>query len=136
MRHRYDEFRARGTDVLVLTFEPLERAERYLAADDVAFPVLSDPERRVYRAYGLEQGALWRWLLPPVWLGYARLLGEGRRLQRPRADPLQLGGDFVVDPSGRLALAHPAADPADRPTVADLLAVVRRGSLVGTHARE
>ena len=136
MRHRYDDFRARGAEVLVLTFEPPQRTARYLEAHALAFPLLADPERRAYRAYGLEHGTLWRWLSPTVWTGYARLMGEGHRLQRPHADPLQVGGDFVVDPNGKLALAHPAADPADRPLVADLLAAVGSGSGVGARTSE
>ena len=124
MRQRYDEVRARGGEVLAIGFDRLERAERYLAEQELPFPLLVDPERRVYRAYGLEKGAWWRFLLPKVALGYWRMMESGAQVQRPEEDPLQLGGDFVVDPDGRLALVHPAKDPTDRPSVAALLAMI------------
>ena len=124
MRQRYDEVRARGGEVLAIGFDTLERAERYLGEQELPFPLLVDPEPRVYRAYGLEKGAWWRFLLPKVALGYWHMMESGAQVQRPEEDPLQLGGDFVVDPEGRLALVHPSKDPTDRPSVATLLAAI------------
>ncbi len=124
MRQRYAEVRARGGEVLAISFDAAERAERYAREQELPFPLLVDRERRVYRAYGMERGAWWRFLLPRVALGYWRMMESGRQAQRPAADPLQLGGDFVVDPDGRLVLAHPAQDPTDRPPVEELLAAV------------
>lgn len=122
---RYDpDLRAAGGEVLVICFDTLERAERYAREQDLPFPLLVDPERRVYRAYGLEQGSLWRFLTPKVVLGALRMLESGRQLQRPHEDPLQLGGDFVVDPTGLLVLVHPCRDPTDRPPPAALMAAV------------
>ena len=126
MRRRHEALRAAGAAVLAICFDPLERAERYAGEHELTFPLLVDRERRVYRAYGLERGALWRFLLPQVTLGYLRLMQAGRQVRRPQEDPLQLGGDFVVDPQGLLVLAHPSKDPTDRPSAADLLAVVGR----------
>jgi len=131
LRRRHDDFRELGAQLLAICFDAPERAERYVREQELDLPLLVDRERRVYRAYGLEQGAFWRFLLPPVALGYLRLLSAGRRPQRPEEDPLQLGGDFVVDPTGRLALVHPSKDPLDRPTVAELLAAVEQAASAG-----
>jgi hypothetical protein len=124
LRRHYPELRAAGGEVLTVCFDTLERAERYAHEQDLPFPLLVDPERRVYRAYGLEQGPLWRFLLPKVVVGTVQMMKGGRQLQRPHEDPLQLGGDFVVDPTGLLALAHPCQDPTDRPPPAALVAAV------------
>jgi hypothetical protein len=56
---------------------------------------------------------------------YGRLLRQGRRLERPSGDTLQLGGDFVVDRDGRLAYAYRSRGPDDRPSVDDLVDAVR-----------
>jgi hypothetical protein len=128
LRRHYDHLRAAGAEVLALCFDPPERAERFAREQALPFPLLVDIERSVYRAYGLERGAVWRFLLPRVSLGYLPLMLAGRRPQRPQADPLQLGGDFVVDPAGLLALVHPSQDPTDRPTVAELLAAAGAGA--------
>ncbi len=126
MRHHYPAFRALGAEVLAICFDPPERAARYAREQVLPFPLLVDRARQVYRAYGLEREAWWRFLQPALWLSSLRLLAAGRRARRPEADPFQLGGDFVVDPAGRLALAHPARHPLDRPTVYALLAACGR----------
>jgi hypothetical protein len=129
LRRRYADLRAAGGEVLVICFDTLARAERYAREQDLPFPLLVDPERRVYRAYGLEQGPLWRFLMPKVVLGALRMIEGGRQLQRPHEDPLQLGGDFVVDPTGLLALVHPCRDPTDRPPPTALVAAVGEAAL-------
>jgi hypothetical protein len=55
---------------------------------------------------------------------YGRLLRAGRRPRLPSEDTLQLGGDFIVDPEGRVAYAYRSAGPDDRPSVDDLLAAL------------
>jgi hypothetical protein len=126
LRRYYADLRAAGGEVLLVCFDTPERATQYAREQDLPFPLLVDAERRVYRAYGLEQGSPWRFLLPKVVLGTLRLMEGGRQLQRPHEDPLQLGGDFVVDPAGLLALAHACQDPTDRPAPAALAAIVGR----------
>jgi peroxiredoxin len=131
LRRRQDQLQARGGHIFTVCFDAPERAERYAREQQTDVPLLVDHERRVYRAYGLEEGSFWRFLLPPVLLGTLRLVSAGGKVQRPEEDPLQLGGDFVVDPAGRLALAHPSKDPTDRPTVDELLAAVERATSAG-----
>lgn len=127
MRRQYPELHAAGGEVLVICFDALERAERYAREQELPFPLLADPERRVYRAYRLEQGSVWRFLMPRVVLGTLRMLESGRQLQWPHEDLLQLGGDFVVDPNGLLAVVHPCQDPTDRPPAATLMTAVLSG---------
>jgi hypothetical protein len=56
--------------------------------------------------------------------GLGRRLRAGRRPRLPPADTLQLGGDFVVNPEGRVACAYRSAGPDDRPSVDDLVTAV------------
>ena len=132
MRRRYAELQARQAEVLAIAFDPLERAEAYVRRHQLPFPLLVDRERRVYRAYGLERAAWWDVLQPRVWVRYGRLLLAGRRQEAPPGeDPLQLGGDFIVDPQGHLAFVHPCRDPTDRPAVDTLLAALQRPPAAG-----
>ncbi|MBX7233151.1 MAG: hypothetical protein K1X65_02130 [Caldilineales bacterium] len=50
----------------------------------------------------------------------------GQKLRRIQGDPHQLGGDFVLDATGVLRLAHTSKDPLDRPAVETLLAVLEQ----------
>jgi peroxiredoxin len=110
--------------VYAVSFEQPGRLRAYIRANQIALPVLSDPQRRVYRAYGLARGPLWRIYGPRVLWGYATRILRGAR-PHVRGDTLQQGGDFVIDPSGRLCLAHVGQDSFDRPSVEELLRVVR-----------
>ncbi|MDQ4049819.1 MAG: AhpC/TSA family protein, partial [Actinomycetota bacterium] len=49
--------------------------------------------------------------------------------ERTDGDLLQLGGDAVLDAHGRLAWIHRSAGPEDRPTVEELVTVVRRAAM-------
>jgi hypothetical protein len=129
LRRFYPEIRAAGGEVLLVCFDTAERAERYAREQELVFPLLVDPERRVYRAYGQEPGSIWRFLMPKVVVGTVQMMQGGRQLQRPHEDPLQLGGDFVIDPTGLLALVHPCQDPTDRPPAATLVAAVSRATV-------
>lgn len=88
------------------------------------FEVLLDPERIVYRAYQLESSRLRSWT-PRTVLMYVKLLLAGRKRLPKEGDASQLGGDFIIDAHGVLQLVHRSFDPADRPSVDNLLKVIR-----------
>ena len=123
MRDRLDEF-APNTDVVLVTFTDAERLDEYRARNDLPFPVLIDPGRDAYRAFGLGRTSVARaWGVRSA-LAYLRLFvhGRWRDLRRPAEDTLQLGGDFVVGPDGSLVYGFWSAGPDDRPPVDELIA--------------
>ena len=112
-----------NTEVLLVSFEELPRVRWYLEGADFGFPVLADPERAVYHAYGLGRASLVRtWASPKTVLFYGRAILRGERPPKPVADTRQLGGDFLIDASGRVRFAHTSVEPADRPSIERLLA--------------
>ena len=85
------------------------------------WPLLSDESRSLYRAYGMGR-ARWRHLLgPSAILAYAREAARGRIPRWPAADPVQQGGDVLIDPAGIVRLVHAGAGPGHRPPVELLL---------------
>ncbi len=131
MSERLEEFGG-TTEVAVVTFTDPDNLDDYAALHGLTVPVLSDPTREAYRAYGLGRGSVarvWGWKAARRYIEIFRSDGlEG--LRRPNEDTLQLGGDFVVDPCGNLSYGFWGGGPTDRPTVEDLLAAVAatRGS--------
>ena len=128
MRDRLDEFDP-TTSVAVVTFTSPDHLDGYLARNDLPFPVLIDPDRAAYRAYGLGRASIRRaWGLRPA-RAYLRLLRRGgwRDLRRPTEDTRQLGGDFVLGPDGTLVYGFWSAGPDDRPPVDELIAATRTG---------
>lgn len=123
-----DELAAVGCSVLVVAQAKPEVLSLYLARRTWHVPVVSDPERTAYRAFGLERTGWLTFLRPRVLWGYFRGLLRGYGVKKPYAgeDVLQLGGDFVLDKLGRVVLAYPSANPTDRPTLAALLEAVQR----------
>jgi len=114
-----------GVHIVVVSFaQPgslAAYAERFGLADAV---LLSDPDRTAYAAFGFDRGSRARvWLDPRVWRRYAGLLRQGRRLERPEEDTLQLGGDVLVR-EGRVRWVHRSAGPEDRPSLAELRAAI------------
>ncbi len=119
-----DEFASLNTEVLVISFGAERWARAWLRETGAPFPLLLDPDRRVYRSYGLDRSALRTWTPRVVWY-YVRQLAAGGQLRPVQGDPHQLGGDFIVDIGGIVRLAYPSRDPLDCPPVARVLEALR-----------
>jgi len=125
LRRRQRDFDRLGAAVLVVSFEAPRQAARMARTLGLPYPVLSDPERRAYRAFGLrrgERGRVWGWRTAGA---YLRGLARGTLPRRPHGDTGQLGGDFVIDREGAIVFAFRGETPADRPSVDALLDAVR-----------
>ena len=85
---------------------------------------LADPDRKAYRAYGLERASIWQTFLSRrVWQSNRRLKKErGWNADLPPAgqDAMQLAGTFVISTDGRIRLPYYYDNIADHPPV-DLL---------------
>ncbi len=114
-----------GAEVVVVSFVRPDRLAQYLRVHPWPFTVLADPDRSAYRAFGLGRASWLRLLRPRVMARYLQLVWSGWKPEAAQEDVHQLGGDFVLDGSGRLVYSYRSADPADRPPVAELLAAVR-----------
>lgn len=115
-------------DVLLVSFEPLSRVRGYSSDEGFGWPVLADESGAAYSDYGLERASFLRaWFSPRTVRFYLASALRGKRIRRPVSDTSQLGGDFLVDPAGRIVFAFRSAEPADRPAVEAILAARRRG---------
>ncbi|QKW22891.1 AhpC/TSA family protein [Kitasatospora sp. NA04385] len=125
---RHPELRAAGVRETAVFHSPAAELRPY--ADGLPFPLLADPEQRLYRAYGVERGA--RALLDPrVWpsvvRGLARsvpLVLRGRErppAARPLGGRLGLPADFLLTTDGRIAAAHYGTHAADHWSVDQVL---------------
>jgi hypothetical protein len=125
LRDRKSDLDTRGIRVVLVAFTPPEKARWWIAANPSPFPLVFDTERTAYAALGLGR-TWWRSFHPRAFPTYLRLMASGMRLRKPVSDPFQLGGDFLIAPDGRLLLAHPSTDPADRPSVDTILQATRK----------
>ncbi|MGH2632630.1 MAG: SelL-related redox protein [Tepidiformaceae bacterium] len=124
---RYRELLAAlDTEVLVVSFESMERIGWYLTDADSPWPVVSDPRRRIYHAYGLGRaGVASDWFSPRTATGLVSRVFQGSG-ERFHADAHQTGGDFLIDADGILRYAYRCRGSIDRPPVDELLLELRR----------
>ena len=123
--HHQDELKRLNAMVLVVSFgSSTEAARAWLKETCPSFTMLLDPERKVYRAYGLKSSWIRTWN-PIAARDYVKLLFSGQRVRGIEADPHQLGGDFIVDSRGFLRLAYRSRVASDFPPVSHLLAILR-----------
>jgi hypothetical protein len=95
----------------------------YQRSHPFPFPMFCDPERAVYRRFGLARASLASFFRPSVLAGYWRLVRRGwkpRRHQRGE-DPFQLGGDFILAENQEVIFAYSSKEATDRPALRTLL---------------
>jgi hypothetical protein len=125
---RLDDIRAAGGELAAVTLTRPEHVAGWLRLVPKPYPVFSDPSMRSYVAFGLGRVPLTTLLRPGVLAHYLALWWRGQSWRRPYPgdDLLQLGGDFVIGPDGRLAFAFRGEDPGKRPAAEVIVDAVRR----------
>ncbi|MBI3164710.1 MAG: AhpC/TSA family protein [Anaerolineales bacterium] len=126
MCDQQNEFSKLNTRVFVISFGTLPAVQEWLKETCGNFTVLLDRERTIYNTYGLERSKLRSKSPRTLWLYFTRWL-QGQKFHDSHGDDTsQLGGDFIIDRNGKLRFIYPSHDPADRPSVEKLLAVLKQ----------
>ncbi|MCX7839685.1 MAG: AhpC/TSA family protein [Anaerolineae bacterium] len=117
------EIERAGLTIVVVTQGDPEAARAFCAQRAPEILCLADPERKAYRAYGLERGDWWQVLLSPkVVLGTLRAWRRGHRAEPPPRgqDVMQMSGVFIIGRDGKIRLPYYYDTIADHPPT-DLL---------------
>jgi hypothetical protein len=104
----YEEIRSFGGEVLVISFGAPALVRLHVEATRPPFPIIADPSRDCYRAFGLERMP-WARMLRLGFIGRClKLVGRGwlPQMRYKGDDAFQLGGDFILDADRRLVLGH------------------------------
>jgi hypothetical protein len=126
LRDQDKEFTRRNVKIAIVTFENDFFARSYVAETGLAWPLLVDVNREIYRGYGMLTASFWDVWGPKTWWAYARALSGGQKPVRSEGDIFQRAGDVLIDPAGIVRLHHVGSGPADRPSVASILARIDR----------
>ncbi len=124
---RYDEVEAIGAGAIGLSVGADFQAAWLIEHYGIPFPLLVDPERKVYDAIELRR-KLSVVLNPRGWVKYASAISRGNRQGRI-IDPLQLPGLALLDETARPITVHRGKALGDYPALDSVL-----GELAG-HAR-
>jgi hypothetical protein len=125
LRERRAELDAFGVQVFAVTFESTKRVRQFRERETLHVPILRDPSRAAYRAYGIER--------KPVQSLGSRVTGwyylrQALRFRLPRVVPsdfFQLGGDVLISASGDICWVYASREPADRPSIDRILREAR-----------
>lgn len=111
---QYEGLRKLGLDVVAVFAATPEAVRRFVTAKARPFPVIADPDSRLYAAYGVERRSLWGKLkgiltrVPTVLKGL-RIVGLAG-LNTGNLMP----ADFLIDEHGRIAETWYGRDAGDR----------------------
>ena len=128
VRSRGKDLEAANAVLVVIAAEPMEALAKVAAEEKWSGPVLADPGRGVYLAYGLTRLLWYRVFTPKAALLYLGFILRGRFPGKPGQDALQQGGDFVVDGQGTLRFVSATQRSHDRPPVDQIIGAIRKAS--------
>ena len=133
LQNEYADYIKLGASVVVIGQGDPERSKDYSEKHDIPCPVLCDPTYQVYEAYDLLEGKPSQ-IIYDAPDEYLRIDYEtGAQLQQSRQgteaalvdSPWQLPGEFVVDQSGIIRLAHRYQHCEDWPNPSILIPAIK-----------
>ncbi len=117
------QFEENGFQVVLVGLGTPERAEAFKQQFFLSFPLICDPEKKLYQIYGLGRASVADMASPTFLLKGLKTLSRGHIPGMPRDDVMQMPGVFLIDTSGNIRYAHYSKDPSDNPSIETLLAL-------------
>ena len=117
------QFEDNDLQIILVGLGTPDRAESFKKQFSLSFPIICDPEKKLYKTFGLGRGSVASMASPALLLKGLKTLSRGHTLGMPRDDVLQMPGVFLIDTSGNIRYAHYSKDPSDNPSIGTLLAL-------------
>lgn len=127
MEHQ-DTIKSLNTKIVVISFGSPLRVRKYLAECGCPFDVLCDEKRELYKCLGLKTSVSRGWKIEELARPAEKLALHQKmqtRFEKEPDDPVQMGGDFILDKNGCFKLVHTMKTSTDRPTVAKIVATLK-----------
>lgn len=118
-----DDIRSAGGDALAIGNGTVKDLSEFLAEDQPALPVLTDPSKESYRALGFKRG-LGSVLGPKVFTRGLSARRRGHKQSRTKGDPLQQGGVLIMAPGDRELYCYRSTRAGDHPPMDEVLAAL------------
>lgn len=113
LSQRAPAWQAQGLDLVAVFQSPRESILEHAGAEPRPFAILPDPQRGLYRAYGVE-GSWGGFLKAGLQVGkLAAALKEGFLPGRLEGEVNMVPADFLIDEEGRIAVAYYGRDISD-----------------------
>ncbi len=115
MRQYKDQFDTVGAQVLLVGMGTVAQTAAFVEQLAVPFPMASDPQRSIYKAFGLQRLSPMGFLSPTLAFKGLAAISKGHAMGVPQGDIRQLAGVFIIDRRGVIVFHHEAKDPSDHP---------------------
>lgn len=115
MRLKKQDFDQAGAQVMLVGMGTPEESSAFEMKFDIPFPLISDPKRQLYRAFGLKKVSTLELLSPSVAFKGILAMTKGHTIGIPIGDVRQLPGVFIINTDGRVVYSYFARDPSDHP---------------------
>jgi len=115
LRRKEEQFQKLGARIVLVGLGTVEATAAFKAQFNVPFPMIADPEKRLFKAFQLKQATPKALLSVGMAMKGLAALAKGYGIGIPKSDVRQLPGVFIIDTDGRIRFSHFAKDPADHP---------------------
>ena len=124
LRREKKSFDRLGADVVLVGLGSIEQTAAFKERFDVPFPMIADPEKRLFEAFRLKQASAVALLSAKMVFRGVTAMAKGHGIGVPQGDVRQLPGVFIIGTDGRILFSHHASGPADHPLPDVLLDVL------------
>jgi peroxiredoxin len=124
LRRNLPQFEQAGGRLVLVGMGTPEESMAFARRMEVSCPVISDPDRQLYRSFGLKMASALELLSPSIAVKAISAIAQGHTIGKPIGDIRQLPGGFIIDTGGRIVYSHIAKDPADHPETETILAAL------------
>jgi len=124
LRREKDAFDRMGAEVVLVGLGSVEQTATFKERFDVPFPMIADPEKRLFEAFRLKRAATGALLSAKMVFRGVTAMAKGHGMGVPQGDVRQLPGVFIIGTDGRILFSHHASGPADHPSPDVLLDVL------------
>ena len=121
MRREQNGLKKAGIDVVLVSSGSPAQAEVFRHDYEVPFPIVCDPDRVLYKEYGLRDMDPRDYRSPRMLVQVVKVLAQGYGYKSGQGSSSQLGGVFIIDTGGKARFAHIAANAADHPSPQEII---------------
>lgn len=125
MRDRLPQFDQAGGRLVLVGMGTPEESAAFAGKFGVSLPMISDPQRLLYQAFGLPKVSALKLISPILTFKALAAVAQGHSVGLPVGDVRQLPGAFIINTRGQIVYRHVASDPADHPDTEAILAALR-----------
>ena len=124
MRRAKRQFDEAEAGVLIVGMGTGAETKQFKQKFKIPYPMVCDPEKRLYKAFDLGRISLAGVLKPGIAIKGMAAMAKGHGIGLPKGDVRQLPGVFIIDTDGAVLYSHYAKDPADHPNAIDILSLL------------